>query len=643
MLPELGHFALILGLAFAIIQFIFPLLGVLKKNEPWQNLAKPAALGQFLFIAMAFALLTYAFVINDFSVAYVAQNSNTHLPLPYRIAAVWGAHEGSILLWITILAIWTALVACFSKQLPKEISASVLAVLGFISSGFLLFLLLTSDPFNRLFPSPLQGADLNPLLQDPGLAIHPPMLYMGYVGFSVAFAFAIAALINGKLDAAWARWSRPWTIAAWCFLTWGITLGSWWSYRVLGWGGWWAWDPVENASFLPWLAGTALIHSLIVTEKRGAFKSWTVLLSILPFSLSLMGTFLVRSGVLVSIHAFANDPSRGAYLLEFLGLVIGSALLLYAIRAPLMQSSKFFSLLSRETFLLANNILLIVAMTTILIGTLYPLILSALNLGKISVGAPYFNTVFTPLIIPVLFLMGIAPFCYWRENNATSLARRLFYPFIFSIILSSLLLFIFTKTIPIRTAIGLGLACWIILTTGKIFISQLKSQDKILLRNQLSMILAHIGMAICVIGITLSNHYKLSREVSMQIGDTAKVGSYYFQFMGIKNIIGPNYKGISGEFRVTQHHHYITTLNAQKRIYTAEQTEMTKAAIEFNLWRDLYIALGDPLNNNAWVVRIYDKPFVRWIWWGGLMMVLGGLATIGRKSTRKSRADNHSK
>jgi cytochrome c-type biogenesis protein CcmF len=633
MIPELGHFALILALALALVQTLSPLthpagdLSHKGRGETKISLVKSAALGQLFFVLFAFACLAYAFISNDFSVVYVAENSNTHLPLPYRIGAIWGAHEGSLLLWITILSIWTAAVALFNKNLTPKFTARVLAILGLVSSGFLLFLLFTSNPFQRLLPNfPTDGADLNPLLQDPGLVGHPPMLYMGYVGFAVAFAFSLAALWSGKMDSAWARWARPWTIAAWCFLTLGITLGSWWAYRELGWGGWWFWDPVENASLLPWLSGTALIHSLIVTEKRETFKSWTALLAIITFSLSLIGTFLVRSGVLISVHAFANDPARGAFLLQLLAIVIGGSLLLYAARATSLKSSAYFALISRETFLLSNNVLLVSITATVLLGTLYPLILDALNLGKISVGPPYFNTVFVPLMVPLLFFMGIGPLCYWYESNKVILVKQLLYPFVLAIILSASLLLVCTDKLPILVWLGLFLAFWIMLTT----IISVLTQKKKWTRQRWGMIVAHMGIAVCVIGITLTTHYQLSRDVRMQPGDQVTLGLYNFQFLGVNNLQGPNYSGTNGEFLITKDHKFINLLHAQKRLYTVEQVEMTESAIDVGLTRDLYIALGDSLNNDAWGVRIYYKPFIRFIWWGGLLMVLGGVLAIRR-------------
>lgn len=616
MIPELGHFALILALALALIQAIFPLL------------SRRAAFGQLFFVLFAFVCLAYAFIINDFSVAYVAENSNTLLPLPYRIGAVWGAHEGSLLLWITILALWTGAVAFFrNQQIPEEFRARVLSVLGIISSGFLLFLLITSNPFQRLLPnSPGEGVDLNPLLQDPGLVGHPPMLYMGYVGFSVAFAFAIAALWNGKMNSTWARWARPWTLSAWCFLTLGITLGSWWAYRELGWGGWWFWDPVENASLLPWLSGTALIHSLIVTEKRDAFKSWTALLAIITFSLSLIGTFLVRSGVLISVHAFANDPARGAFLLQLLAFVIGGSLLIYTVRAPLLKSEAYFKLISRETFLLTNNVLLMSIMATVLLGTLYPLILDALDLGKISVGPPYFNMVFVPLMAPLLLFMGIGPACYWYEIDHKILLKQILYPFVLALVLSASLILFITNMLPILVWLGLFLAFWIIFST----VISACTQNKMLVRRKWGMLLAHTGIAVCVIGITLVTHYQIARDVRMQPGDHVTVGAYDFQFLGVNDLQGPNYTGADGRFLITKNNAPVNLLHAQKRIYTSDQVTMTESAIDVGLTRDLYIALGDPVDTNAWGVRIYEKPFVRFIWWGGLLMVLGGLLAIGK-------------
>lgn len=628
MIPELGNFALIIALCLACIQSFFPLVGAHRGYTPWMNMARPAAIGQFVFIVFSFFALMYSFVVNDFSVAYVAANSNTDLPLFYRVVAVWGAHEGSLLLWIAILGLWTAAVAIFSKKLPLEFVARVLGVMGLVSIGFLLFSLMTSDPFQRLLPNiPLNGNDLNALLQDPGLAFHPPTLYMGYVGFSVAFAFAIAALLSGKLDATWARWTRPWTLVAWCFLTLGITAGSWWSYRELGWGGWWGWDPVENASFLPWLVGTALLHSLAVSEKRDTFKSWTVLLAITAFSLSLLGTFLVRSGVLSSIHAFAIDPARGEFMLRFLFIVVGGSLLLYALRAPTVKSGGEFYLLSCESFLLLNNVLLLVAMTTILLGTIYPLILDALHFGKISVGPPYFDTLFIPLTMLLLFCMGIGPLCQWQQMSGKSLLKRLRYSLAVSILFGGILPWAIAPSLSWNTSLSLILSVWVIMAMVQFYLQQRKP----LSRARFGMIAAHVGVAITVIGIALNSAYSLERNVRMSPGDSAKLGAYTFQFLGVNNLVGPNYTGATGDFLITRDGLPVTVLHAQNRIYTVQQVAMTEAAIHIGIISDLYIAMAEPLPGNAWAVRLYVKPFVRWIWAGGILMLLGGLLAASDK------------
>lgn len=638
MLPELGHYSLILALCLAAIQAVIPLIGAHKEKLTWMQLARFTTFGQLFFIGFAFFVLTYAFATNDFTVAYVANNSNSHLPLIYRCCAVWGAHEGSLLLWVFILSIWMSAVAIFSRSLSMATTARVLSVLGMISFGFLLFLLTTSNPFVRLLlNAPSDGADLNPVLQDPGLIIHPPMLYMGYVGFSVAFAFAIAALISGRLDTAWVRWSRPWTLVAWCFLTAGITLGSWWAYRELGWGGWWFWDPVENASFLPWLVGTALIHSLIVTEKRHAFKAWTVLLAITTFSLSLLGTFLVRSGVLVSVHSFALDPARGNFMLIFLAIVISASLTLYAWRASQIKGSSDFALCSRETFLLANNVFLTVAMATVLLGTLYPLFIQALNLGKISVGPPYFNMVFVPLMVPMLFLMAIAPLTYWREMAPMQLIKKLRYTFIITIFLSLMLIWLAAAQLKMSVMIGVGLGLWIILATLQtILIFQPKKLPKFkkLSLSQYGMVFAHIGMAVCVIGIVCTLNYSVERDVRMQVGDIVLAGPYQFKFLGMRDISGPNYQGIEAGILVSKGNHAVTLLKPQQRLFTVQQTALAKSGIDAGIFRDLYVALGEPIGKDAWAVRVYYKPFVRWIWWGGLLMMLGGILSLVKKQKK---------
>lgn len=638
MIPELGQFALIIALALALIQSLCPPIGLWYKQQIYMDIARPVALGQFVFLLFGYCCLTYAFISNDFSVSYVAQNSNTHLPLFFRVAAVWGAHEGSLLLWVTILGCWTALVAWFSKNYSVEIRVWVLSILGLLSSGFLLFLITTSNPFARYLPdSPLEGVDLNPLLQDVGLAIHPPMLYMGYVGFAVAFAFGMAALLTqhsslGR-DDRWVKWMRPWVIAAWCFLTFGITLGSWWAYRVLGWGGWWFWDPVENASLLPWLTGTALIHSLAVTEKKGLLKGWSILLAIVAFSLSLLGTFLVRSGILISVHAFASDPARGKFLLEFLAIVIGTALLLYAIRAPKFSSKSTFAFLSRETFLLANNAFLLIIMATTLLGTLYPLIIDALGLGKISVGPPYFNAVFLPLAVPLLLAMGMGPLCYWEKISSSALLRRLYFPLGFSLAVGIFLLIIFAWKVPIVVIIAIVLASWVIVATVLALVQKAKEQGiKSLTHKQWGMALAHLGVAVCAIGITFASYYKIERDVKISIGETVQVGNYLFTFKNLTDIQGPNYTGVTALFSVKKNDELITFLQADKRIYTAPQIAMAVPAIAGGLFHDLYIALGEPLDSdNSWSVRIFYKPLVRWIWLGGLMMLVGGMLSIGSK------------
>jgi cytochrome c-type biogenesis protein CcmF len=628
MIPELGHYALVLALCLALVQTIFPLAGTHFHKQTWIALARPMAYGQCLLISLSFFALAYAFLANDFSVTYVANNSNSQLPAIYRFCAVWGAHEGSLLLWVLELSIWTAAVAFFSRQLPHEIVARVLSVLGFISVGFLLFLLITSNPFLRLLPnSPPDGLDLNPLLQDPGLIIHPPMLYMGYVGFSVAFAFAITALISGKLDATWARWSKPWTLIAWCFLTFGILLGSWWAYRQLGWGGWWFWDPVENASFLPWLAGTALIHSLSVTEKQNSFKAWTVLLAIVAFLLSLLGTFLVRSGVLISVHAFAVDPSRGIFMLLFLATVIALSLGLYAWRIQRIRTTPSpFSLLSRQSFLLANNMLLTGSMLTILLGTLYPLFIDALGLEKISVGPPYFNIVFVPFMACVLFLMGIAPFSRWQHTE-NSVLKKLWLTLVLAFLLAFVSLWVTEHAIHWGVVLGLGLACWIILATLQSLLEKTTHFWTLrqLTRAQWGMVVAHIGMAVCTIGVVLVSHYSIQKEVRVLPGDRIDVGVYSFEFMGARDLKGPNYTGAEGGVMVREHNKLVAFLTPEERVYNVQKMALAKTAIDATVFRDLYVALGEKLDGQAWSLRVYYKPFVRWIWFGGLMMILGGM------------------
>ncbi|MEK6279687.1 MAG: heme lyase CcmF/NrfE family subunit [Acidobacteriota bacterium] len=652
MIPELGQFALILALLLAIIQATLPLIGAARGNQLWIAVAAPAGQAQFIFVAIAFCCLAYLFITNDFSVINVATNSNSRLPLHYRLAATWGSHEGSLLLWALMLSLWTVAVSLFSRHLPEEMVARVLGVMGVISVGFLLFMLLTSNPFARLIPAATDGRDLNPLLQDPAMVAHPPMLYMGYVGFSVAFAFAIAALISGRLDATWARWSRPWTTVAWMFLTCGIALGSWWAYYELGWGGWWFWDPVENASFMPWLVGTALIHSLAVTEKRGGFKSWTVLLAIAAFSLSLLGTFLVRSGVLTSVHAFATDPKRGVFILVFLVVVIGGSLLLYAWRAKQVGLGGKFDVVSRESFLLSNNVLLVVAAGSVLLGTLYPLFIDALGMGKLSVGPPYFNSVFVPLMVPAVFLMGVGPIARWKKASLPELAVRLRWAFLASVAAALVLPFVLGSWKPL-VSLGLMLALWIVLTaalniwdrvrttSGKLSIFQkLKAQS----RSYYGMQLAHIGVAVFIVGVTIVTGYQSEQDVRMNVGDTVSAGGYTFRFNGVGNVMGPNYRAARAEIEVSRNGQVVEKMYPEKRTYLTTENVMTETAINTGLFRDLYVSLGEPVSGGGWSVRVYFKPFVSWIWGGALLMALGGgLALSDRRYALAARKQREAK
>ncbi|TBR06673.1 MAG: heme lyase CcmF/NrfE family subunit [Rugosibacter sp.] len=642
MTPELGHFALILALMAALLQGLLPLIGaqrISSYSAQWIALARPAAQTHFLLLVFAFACLAQSFLTNDFSVAYVAQNSNTKLPAMYQFAAVWGGHEGSLLLWVLMLSGWGAAVSLASRQLPEAMVARVLAVLGLVSIGMLAFILFTSNPFERLLPALAEGRDLNPLLQDPGLVFHPPMLYMGYVGFSVAFAFAIAALISGRLDAAWARWSRPWTTAAWVFLTIGIAMGSWWAYNELGWGGWWFWDPVENASFMPWLAGTALIHSLAITEKRGAFKNWTVLLAIAAFSLSLLGTFLVRSGVLTSVHAFASDPSRGVFILILLAVVIGSSLTLFAWRAPKVGVGGAFALVSRETMLLINNVLLVVAAGSVLLGTLYPLLIDALGLGKLSVGPPYFNTVFVPVMVPLLLLIAVGPLARWKHADLRDMARRLRVSFILALLAGAIFPHLMGIWTPM-TALGSLLAVWIASSTVFQIAERLKIGGGNASASFWGMHLAHFGIAVFVIGVTLVGGYQEEKDVRMQTGATVSVGGYQLRLLDIGAAPGPNYHADVGTFELSRNGHVLKTLYPEKRHYFSSQMPMTEAAIDTGFTRDIYVSLGEPLDNQgAWSVRVYFKPFIDWIWGGCLLMAAGGfLALLDRRYRLRVKA-----
>lgn len=630
MLPELGHIALILTLCVALVQGGISIAGAAYGNSVWIAFARPAARAQFLLVIISFSTLVIAFAANDFSVAYVAHNSNSQLPWYYRLAATWGGHEGSLLLWLLMQTGWAYAVSVFSKQLPDAMVTRVLGVLGLITSGFLLFVLLTSNPFERLFPAPLEGMDLNPLLQDVGLILHPPLLYMGYVGFSVVFAFAIAALLAGKLDATWARWSRPWATAAWLFLTLGIALGSWWAYYELGWGGWWFWDPVENSSFLPWLVGTALIHSLAVTEKRNSFKSWTVLLAISTFSLSLLGAFLVRSGVLTSVHAFATDPSRGVFLLLLFAVVSGASLLLYAWRASKIGLGGQFTLVSRESFLLLNNVFLTVATGAILLGTLYPLILDALGLGKLSVGPPYFNAVFIPLMVPALVFLAVGPMANWKSAKIKSLIKTIRLPGIAALIVGAGVPFFFAHW-SLSVALGIALAVWISTAVFTGIVQRMRATRSGLLaqpRSWLGMHLAHLGVAVFVVGVTLVTNYETEQDLAMMPGDTATAGGYDLTFMGVHKAAGPNYDADVGNIVLAKNERIIRTLNPEKRAYFSSEMPMTEAAIDANGLRHVYVSLGEPLDDKAWGVRVYYKPFVDWIWIGSALMALGGLLAI---------------
>jgi len=637
MIPELGHLALILALCLALAQAGFALAGAYWRRPDWMAVARPAVAGQFVFVALSFGCLTAAFLEHDFSVAYVAQNSNSALPTLYRVAAVWGAHEGSLLLWILVLAAWSLAVAALSRNLPASFLSRVLGVLGLISTGFMTFTLATSNPFLRLQPAAVDGNDLNPVLQDFALAIHPPILYTGYVGFAVAFAFACAAMLEGRLDQSWARWTRPWTTVAWLFLTIGISLGSWWAYYELGWGGWWFWDPVENASFMPWLVGTALIHSLAVTEKRGLFKSWTLLLAITAFSLSLLGTFLVRSGVLVSVHSFAADPARGVFILAFLTLCIGGALVLYAWRAPKLNSDAGFELWSRESFLLFNNILLVIAAALILLGTLYPLFMDAFDLGKISVGRPYFTAVFVVPMLPLLALVGIGMHAAWKRARLASVKRPLGVALGVALVIALLLAAVVYGQAKTLTVVGLTAGLWLIYSSLREPISRLRHRQT-LSAAVLGMSIAHLGVALLTIGVTTVESFKIENDVALKPGDSTMVGGYTFKFVSQRDLAGPNYSAVEGEFAITRGDTPVAVLHPQKRVYRVQTSPMTEAGISVGWTRDLFVALGDPLGGGAWSVRIQYKPLIRYIWLGAFLMALGGLVAACDRRYRTQRA-----
>ncbi len=639
MLPELGQIALLLALLVAALQALLPLLGAQRDVPVLMAVARPAAWMQLLLVGLAFAILTYAFVVNDFSVQYVAENSNSLLPTLYRYTAVWGAHEGSLLLWALVLAIWTGAVALFSRGLPDVVMARVLGVMGVVAVGFLAFLIFTSNPFIRLLPSPGEGRDLNPLLQDPGMIIHPPLLYVGYVGFVVPFAFAIAALLDGRVDARWLRWTRPWTNIAWGFLTLGIALGSWWAYYELGWGGWWFWDPVENASFMPWLVGAALIHSQAVTEKRGAFRGWTLLLAIAAFSLSLLGTFLVRSGVITSVHAFAADPSRGVFILVFLGIVIGSSLLLYAWRAPQLaddaSEKSYFAASSRETLLLANNLLLAAACAMVLLGTLYPLIADALDLGKISVGPPYFSLLFIVLMAPLVALVPFGPLTKWQRDKASRLGAMLLPWLLLSIVLAVVAYFVAPQG-KLKAAAGILGAAWVGLGTVRFVWSRLRANGRFT-PEMLGMTLAHTGIAVFLVGALLVEALNVQRELAVKPGQTVEVGRWGFHFQGVDETQGPNYLSDRGHVQVLRDGRPVTLLHPEKRAYASGGQVMTEAGIRPGVLGDVYVAIGEPLGDGAWALRVHIKPFVRWIWLGAALMALGGFVTAADRRFRNHR------
>ena len=646
MWAELGNVALVLAMLMAMLLEVYPLYGAYKNNQALMAMAKPLSIGMFLFTLMAYVLLTHSFLNDDFSLKYVAHHSNSMLPWYYKFTAVWGGHEGSFLLWTLIFASWTVAVGLFSRAIPLHMVARVLAVLGMVAIGFYLFMLLASNPFDRLLPFfPVDGRDLNPLLQDFGMIIHPPMLYMGYVGFSVAFAFAVAALLSGQLDSTWARWSRPWTIAAWAFLSVGIALGSWWAYYELGWGGWWFWDPVENASFMPWLVGTALMHSLAVTEKRKVFKSWTVLLAIAAFSLSLLGTFLVRSGILVSVHSFASDPTRGLFILVILAIVVGGSLLLYGMRASEFKSTGRYSLFSREVLLIGNNVLLTAATIVVLLGTLFPLVHKELGLGSISIGAPFFNQMFTWLIVPFVFLLGVGPLSRWKKQSAAALKNQLLLAFALSVTAAVLITFAYEQQ-TYMAVLGMTLSVWIFVTTIIEIMQRTEARDaqldwltrlRKLTPSHWGMVLGHVGFAVTLIGITLVSNYEQERDLRMTPGDSIDLAGYTFVFEGVEPLQGPNYSGHTGVVPVFEGSEPVTVLRAEKRFYPVQRTTMTEAGIDSGLTRDLFVALGEQLSNGDWALRIYVKPFVNWIWIGAFIMALGGLCSISDRRYRLAK------
>ena len=641
MIAELGNYALALALALSVFLAVLPLIGAEKANVKLMALARPLTWSMFLALSLSFGALFYLFAVNDFSVQYVVNNSNSLLPLQYRLSAVWGSHEGSLLLWIWLLSLWAVGVATFTRKMPEEAVARVLSVMGLVSIGFLVFIIFSSNPFGRTFPDfPADGRELNPMLQDVGLIFHPPLLYMGYVGFSVAFAFAIASLMSGRLDTAWARWSRPWTMAAWVFLTLGIILGSWWAYYELGWGGWWFWDPVENASLMPWLAGTALIHSLSVTEKRSTFKAWTVLLAILAFSLCLLGTFLVRSGILVSVHAFASDPTRGLYILAYLVLVIGGSLLLYAFQGNKIKSLDNYQRYSRESLLLLNNIMLMAFLSVVFLGTILPLIHKQIGLGSISIGAPFFDQMFLILMVPFSLLLGIGPLVKWRRDQVSAIRTPVIISLIMMVALGFGLPYLVGDRLTVTAVLGAMMAAIIVILSLYEMHTRATHRHSFLTgifklsRSHWGMTLAHLGVAMTVFGIAMSQNFSIEKDVRMREGDSVQILDYQFTFKGLKISDGANYQGGTADIAITKNGKPEATLHAEKRFYNVSKMGMTEAAIDWGFSRDLYAALGEQLEDGSWGLRLYYKPFIRWIWFGGLFMAIGGLLCMLDKRYR---------
>ncbi|MFM1897186.1 MAG: hypothetical protein RLZZ385_2260 [Pseudomonadota bacterium] len=642
MIPELGHFSLILALCLSVLLGTLPVIGAARGNLLWMNLARPLTAGIFVFLSLSLAVLAYAFVTNDFSVSFVAQHSNSMLPTRYKLTAVWGGHEGSFLFWTWMLAAWMLTVSIYSKSMPLDFIARVLGVLGFICAGYILFMVATSDPFDRVLPlAPADGADLNSALQDFGFIVHPPTLYMGYVGYAVVFAFAIAALLSGRLDSAWARWSRPWANVAWAVLTIGIALGSWWAYYELGWGGWWAWDPVENPPLITWLLGAALMHSLAVTEKRGVFKSWTVLLAILAFAGSLLGTFITRSGLLTSVHAFASDPTRGVFILGFIGFTVGGALLLYALRAPLIKAESTFDTISRESLLLANNVLLVVAAASVLLGTLFPMVYQAVTDDLISIGPPYFNAVFVPLMVILLVFLGIGPIARWKTTSAAYLRQQLVLVAVAAVGLGVLLPLVVLLEFSWQASLAMILAFWLVLSMLRDIFNKTRNKPTLLqgLRSlgaaYWGMQLAHFGVVVLMVGASLTSNFSVEKSVLLRAGDMVDLGNYHFEYAGTVPVTGPNYIGDEATITVYHKGELLRELHPQKRIYLASSSPSTEMAIDAGFLRDLFITLGERRDNVAWSMTIYIKPFVRWVWLGAIFMALGGvIAAMDRRYRR---------